>query len=111
MLLSPIGKFTYQVFPVTKKRIEITAEEFVAIKAHTACFNDDLTAVIPYQKPANEIAQETEEAYKHAVVAEIRKQYTMDDELAINRQKESKPEEFAAYFTYCESCKSTIKSS
>lgn len=47
--------------------------------------------------------------YDEAVDAEIRKRYSVSQEFAILRQKEEKPEEYRAYFDYCESCKSYVK--
>ena len=43
--------------------------------------------------------------YEERVVYLIREKYTIDDELAILRQRDSKPEEFAEYNAYCEECK------
>lgn len=47
--------------------------------------------------------------YEDRVVQLIRARYTMDDELAILRQRDSKPEEFAEYNAYCEECKQKAK--
>lgn len=43
--------------------------------------------------------------YKEQVVAKIRERYSVDDELAILRQRDTKPDEFEAYNEYAESCK------
>lgn len=50
-----------------------------------------------------------EPSYEEQVVALIRERYSSDDELAILRQRDSKPEEFEQYFNYCEECKATVK--
>lgn len=47
--------------------------------------------------------------YEERVVQLIRQKYTIDDELAILRQRDSKPEEFAEYNEYCENCKTIAK--
>ena len=47
--------------------------------------------------------------YDEAVVAKIRERYSLDQELAISRQRDTKPEEFAEFFAYCEECKSYYK--
>ena len=47
--------------------------------------------------------------YEERVVELIREKYTIDDELAILRQRDSKPNEFAEYNEYCEKCKATAK--
>lgn len=39
----------------------------------------------------------------------IRMRYTVSQELAILRQRDSKPEEFAEYNAFCESCKTEAK--
>lgn len=52
---------------------------------------------------------ETTISYEERVVALIRAKYSIDDELAIQRQRDTKPEEFQAYFNYCEECKDKVK--
>lgn len=48
--------------------------------------------------------------YEEQVVTFIREKYSIDEELAIQRQRDTKPEEFKAYFEYCEECKEKAKS-
>jgi len=50
-----------------------------------------------------------EQQYKFLVVEKVRERYSMDDELAIQRQRDSKPEEFAEYNAYCEQCKADAR--
>lgn len=47
--------------------------------------------------------------YEQRVVARIRERYTIDDELALLRQRESKPDEFSEYNTFCEQVKAEEK--
>lgn len=47
--------------------------------------------------------------YDEAVDAEIRKRYSVSQEFAILRQRDEKPEEYAAYYAYCEECKAYVK--
>lgn len=47
--------------------------------------------------------------YEELVVQLIREKYSLDDELAIQRQKETKPDEWSEYFSYCEECKAKAK--
>lgn len=47
--------------------------------------------------------------YEEKVVILIREKYSLDSELAIQRQRNSKPEEFQVYFDYCEDCKRRAK--
>lgn len=48
-------------------------------------------------------------SYEELVEQYISEQYTHTQELAIQRQKESKPEEWQAYYDYCEECKERAK--
>ena len=47
--------------------------------------------------------------YEERVVAKIRERYSVDDELAILRQRDTKPDEFEAYNQYAEQCKKEVK--
>ena len=44
-------------------------------------------------------------SYDQLVSDLIRAKYTVDQEIAINRQRDTKPKEFQAYFDFCERCK------
>ena len=43
--------------------------------------------------------------YDQLVSDLIHGRYTIDQEIAINRQRDTKPEEFQEYFDFCEQCK------
>ena len=47
--------------------------------------------------------------YEQRVQQSIRERYSVDDELAILRQRDTKPDEFAAYYEYAEHCKAQAK--
>ena len=47
--------------------------------------------------------------YEQYIVYLIRKRYTQNDEFAILRQKDTKPDEYAEYDAYCEQCKTQAK--
>lgn len=47
--------------------------------------------------------------YPQLVENKIRTRYSVSAELAILRQRETKPEEFAEYNAFCESCKAEAK--
>ena len=47
--------------------------------------------------------------YEEHVEQLIREKYSINQELAIQRQCETKPSEFAEYFAYCEECKAIAK--
>lgn len=48
-------------------------------------------------------------SYEECVEELIRERYTSNQELAIQRQRETKPDEFEEYFTFCEECKAKAK--
>lgn len=50
-----------------------------------------------------------EQLYEAVIVRKIRERYTVSQELAILRQRDSKPAEFATYNEYVESCKAAAK--
>jgi hypothetical protein len=56
---------------------------------------------------AEELAQLEQEKppYKERVVARIREKYSVDDEIAILRQEDTKPEEYAEYNAFVEKVK------
>ena len=62
-------------------------------------------------KDANElpVIPEITPSYEEKVVSFIRDKYSLDEELAIQRQRDTKPEEFNEYFAYCEECKQRAK--
>ena len=48
--------------------------------------------------------------YEQLVESKIRERYTLSQELAILRQRDSKQDEYAIYYAYCEQCKIEAKS-
>ena len=56
-----------------------------------------------------EESKEQEIDYERAVVALIREKYSVDEELALLRQRDEKEDEFKDYYDYCEECKTKIK--
>ena len=48
-------------------------------------------------------------SYKQLVNIMIRKKYDIDDELAVQRQKETKIAEYQEYYNYAEECKAVAK--
>ena len=61
--------------------------------------------------PEEQTYNETQEApdYKERVISRIRTIYSVDDEIAILRQRDSKPEEFAEYNAFVERIKAEEK--
>lgn len=50
-----------------------------------------------------------EELYENLIIRKIRKRYSVNQELAILRQRDTKPEEFAEYNDFVEKCKKKVK--
>lgn len=50
-----------------------------------------------------------ETQYIERVRSRIHERYSIDDEMALVRQRDTKPEEFKAYDEYCEKCKADVK--
>ena len=70
-------------------------------------FNDDLSFnVDKYNARKQALANEE---YESKIVALIRQKYNVNQELAILRQREVKPQEFAEYNEYVEQCKEQVK--
>lgn len=80
---------------------EITAEEYAERKVALAPkeMTEEESEVVYWQTVD----------YDEAVNTKIRERYTESQEFAILRQKDEKPEEYAAYYAYCEECKAYVK--
>lgn len=65
-------------------------------------------------KIANKIKETDPKAwtnlYESLIVQKIRQRYSINEELAILRQRDEKPEEFKEYHDYVEVCKAEAKS-
>jgi hypothetical protein len=70
-------------------------------------FNDDLTFNLDKYNARKQ--KENSISYEKLVISKIRERYTIDQELAILRQRDTKPQEFAEYNSYVEQCKVEAK--
>jgi hypothetical protein len=61
------------------------------------------------EKPQEIIDKENALKYEDLIISKIRERYTIDQELAILRQRDTKPQEFAEYDAYVEQCKLEVK--
>ena len=84
-------------------------EEFFKSAAEQNAMIKDVNGVPTLVARPAPTAEETQKAYENAVNAAIREKYTLSQELAILRQRDTKPEEYAAYNEYCETCKAQAK--
>ena len=70
-------------------------------------FNDNLTFSIAKYN-ARKQKQDNDE-YENKIVALIRQKYNVNQELAILRQRDTKPLEYQEYYDYVEQCKEQVK--
>ena len=68
---------------------------------------ENLLKFMPKTKALLEKAKQL--TYKDKIIQAIRTKYSVDDELAILRQRDSKPEEFQEYFDFVEGIKQNLK--
>lgn len=76
-----------------------------AIEEHDE--TEDILIYIPYTE--SELRDISIKNYPNKVSELIRQKYSINDELAILRQRDEKPIEYQEYFVYCEDCKSKAK--
>lgn len=61
-------------------------------------------------KKIREVApKEWDKLYENLIVKKIRQKYSINEELAILRQRDEKPDEFKEYHDYVEVCKAEAK--
>lgn len=81
---------------------EITAEQAAEIQAQAEAEAEAQAAI-----KAEQQAKQQRDA---AIVAKVRERYTLDEELAILRQRDVKADEFESYYEYVEQCKAEVNS-
>ena len=59
--------------------------------------------------PEETASEEYVPSYEEKVVELIRERYSIDDEIAILRQKDTKQDEYQAWYDFCEACKAQAK--
>lgn len=99
---------------VTKQNNEIfsTEEKYVHIKNTDVYFKRAVAVSLSVEQceEVDEIPNiRNEEDYGNQVNDLIRRRYSLSEELAILRQKDEKPDEYRAYFAFCEECKANAK--
>ena len=94
--------------------IEMTLEEFDNLMCEQA--NGKELKVIDKRVVAvervftqEELEARKQQEYEEAIVELIRRKYSLNQELAILRQRDSKPSEFSEYNAYVEQCKQEVK--
>ena len=89
--------YNYKIVNIDDKYADCVASDF----------NQDLSFSIDKYKSRKETEAKIE--YENKIVSLIRKKYNINQELAILRQRDTKPEEFAEYHKYVEQCKAQVK--
>ena len=64
---------------------------------------------IPVPPSGTEVPVVPEMPYNERVNALIRQRYSLSEELAVLRQRDTKPAEYSEYFAYAEACKAKAK--
>ena len=68
---------------------------------------EDILVYIPYTE--SELRYIKIKNYPNRVSELIRQRYSINDELAILRQRDEKPSEYQDYYNYCEECKTKAR--
>ena len=96
--------------------IDTDGDEFILHHIGSDNYSHIRHAVVPSADIDNweeiaiaDIPSYTQADYKAKVIELIHQRYSIDDETAILRQRDTKPEEFAAYNTYAEECKTKAR--
>ena len=89
--------YNYKIVEIDDKYADCVASDF----------NQDLSFSIDKYKSRKETEAKIE--YENKIVTLIRKKYNINQELAILRQRDTKPQEFAEYNEYVEQCKRQVK--
>lgn len=85
------------------------SDDYTAIRRATVTNPDEWEEITVEEAENAKRSAEAEERYRHIVNERIRRRYDVNAELAILRQRDTKPEEFAAYNAFAESCKADAK--
>ncbi len=108
--IEEIGGKQYKVieeFPNGGKTVE-GIKETPAIPAKDAYDEyEDIQIYIPYT--TEELTKRKQQKYEDRVVELLREEYSLNQELAVLRQRDEKPEEYQAYHSYAEQCKATAR--
>ena len=90
---------------LTEERTEIYEVEVPVMVSVTR----DETAEEEAEIKVQETQQYNNISYEDLVTQFIREKYSLNDELALSRQRDTKAEEFNTYYEYCEECKVKAK--
>lgn len=101
-----IGEKTPLVQSENLECVEVAA---LPEKYHYLTFEDGALVAHFVEQTAEQIEAQKQAKYEAKVDNLVREKYSLSNELAILRQRDTKPEEFAEYNTYVEECKVQAK--
>lgn len=87
----------------------IGSDDYTAIRHIMAKDPDAWEEISEAEATSRTAARTAEAAYKSRIIALIRQRYDQDDETAILRQRDTKPDEFATYNAFAEQCKARAR--
>lgn len=93
---------SYQLFPIDDTMVEVQ-DNVLAEIGKTKIFVDKHGNTKSYTKLKSTVL------YDELVNQKIRQRYSLSQELAILRQRDTKIEEYQAYFEFCEECKAQAR--
>ena len=91
--------------PYNYKKVEI---DDVYSDCQASDFNEDFTFNVEKYNARKQVL--ANEEYENKIVTLIRQKYNVNQELAILRQRDTKPLEYQEYYDYVEQCKEQVKS-
>lgn len=91
------------------KNLECTKVDTIPEEYHYLTFEDGALVAHFIEQTAEQIEAQKQARYEAKVDSLVRKKYSLSNELAILRQRDTKPEEFAEYNAYVEECKALAK--
>lgn len=107
MKVKILSELVFMTYPITDDMIDID-ESILRQIGETLQFINTEGDTIPYEKPVD-LEPKIQIPYDELVNIKIREKYSLSQELAILRQRDSKPSEYQEYYAYCEKCKSEAK--
>ena len=83
----------------------IGSEDYTPLRHARVTSPDEWEEISDFDANSLTAARTAEAAYKQRIISLIRARYDQDDETAILRQRDTKPDEFATYNDFAEQCK------
>lgn len=94
--IDKVNLYDYTIVEIDEKYSDCEPSDFDGLYFNINKYNE---------RKSKELAMK----YENMIVNEIRKKYSLNQELAILRQRDSKFTEYQEYFEYVEQCKSKAK--